>query len=394
MKGQILAKGAITWFSNSPTAPTGYGVQTAQTVKRLIRDDYKVAIQSNYGREGSDGKTKIGNVNVTEFARGSESYSQDVMGLNHQIWKAENKGLPDALITLYDVWVLKGKRLDDLNIGSWTPIDHYPAPPRVLDWLRKPNVTPIAMSRFGQQAIQDNDIECEYVPHAVEKVFQPTAMIGELTNREYMNLTSSEFVVGMNAANKANDLVHRKALAENLLAFSIFAKNKPDAVLYLHMDLFGAYGGWPLNPLLESVGLEKHQVVFVDQIAYRKGISQDVLAGIYSAFDVYLGTSYGEGFGVGTIEAQACGVPVIVSDFAASSELIGEGWRVQGQPFWDYHQKAWFNIPNVNGIVDALEESYKRSRGVSVKALEFAKGYDADAVYEAYWKPVLAKLLK
>jgi glycosyltransferase involved in cell wall biosynthesis len=189
-------------------------------------------------------------------------------------------------------------------------------------------------------------------------------------------------------------LVHRKAFAENLLAFSIFAKNKSDVVLYLHMDLFGAYGGWPLNPLLESVGLDKNQVVFVDQIAYRKGISQDALAGIYSAMDVYLGCSYGEGFGVGTIEAQACGTPVIVSDFAASTELVGDGWLVQGQPFWDYHQKAWFNIPNVNSIVEALEAAYARGRGVSQKALDFAAGYGADVVYDTYWKPVLAKLLK
>ena len=389
-----MPKGTISWFSNSPSAPTGYGVQTHQVVKRLCRDGYDVAIMSNYGREGVNGTTQVGQFTIPEYARGAETYSQDITPLNHQHHKAQHPGQPDAMITLYDVWVLKGAKYDEIPIGSWVPVDHHPCPPDVLSWLAKPNVLPIAMSRYGQKQIQDHGIDSEYVPHAIDNVFKRVKKIGDVPVREYMNLSESEFVVGMNAANKANGLVHRKALAENILAFSIFAKNKPDAVLYLHMDMFGAYGGWKIENLLESVGLTKNQVVFVDQVAYRYGIPQSVLAGIYSAMDVYLGTSYGEGFGVGTIEAQACGVPVIVSDFAASSELVGDGWKVQGQPFWDHHQRAWFSIPSIPAIVDALEQAYARGRGVSKKALEFADDYRADVVYEKYWKPVLAKLLK
>jgi glycosyltransferase involved in cell wall biosynthesis len=389
-----MPKGTISWFSNSPSAPTGYGVQTAQVVKRLAKDGYDVAILSNYGREGVNGKTQVGSFVIPEYARGAETYSQDITPLNHAHHKASHPNQADALITLYDVWIMKGKKYDDINIGSWVPVDHHPCPPLVLEWLAKPNVTPIAMSRYGQKQIQDHGVDAEYVPHAFEPVFKPTKKLGEQTVREYMNLSESEFVVGMNAANKANGLVHRKALAENLLAFSIFAKNKPDAVLYLHMDMFGAYGGWRIEDLLQSVGLNENQVVFVDQIAYRYGISQTVLAGIYSAMDVYLGTSYGEGFGVGTIEAQACGTPVIVSDFAASAELVGDGWKVQGQPFWDHHQRAWFNVPSIPAIVDALEQAYNRGRGLSTKAMDFAKDYSADAVYKAYWQPVLERLLK
>jgi glycosyltransferase involved in cell wall biosynthesis len=231
------------------------------------------------------------------------------------------------------------------------------------------------------------------VPHAIEDVFTPTDTIDGKNNREYLGAKDTDFLVMMNAANKANGLVHRKALAENLLAFSIFAKDKPDAIIYLHMDMFGAFGGWNLPNLLEAVGLSHDQVILVDQIAYRYGLSQEVLVGLYTAADVYLGTSYGEGFGVGTIEAQACATPVIVSNFAASPELVGDGWIVDGQPLWDHHQRSWFNVPGVPGIVAALEEAYARPRGKSEKALEFAKDYRADVVYETHWKPVLKKIL-
>jgi glycosyltransferase involved in cell wall biosynthesis len=109
--------------------------------------------------------------------------------------------------------------------------------------------------------------------------------------------------------------------------------------------------------------------------------------------DVFLGVSMGEGFGIPTIEAQACGTRVIVSDFAASPELVGEGWLVEGQPFWDPMQKSFFFTPSVPSIVDQLEKAYNNGRSRSDRAIEFAKLYDADDIFETHWKPVLSKLL-
>jgi glycosyltransferase involved in cell wall biosynthesis len=197
----------------------------------------------------------------------------------------------------------------------------------------------------------------------------------------------------MNAANKGV-MPNRKAFGENLLAFSMFAKNHPDAVLYLHTEPTGSMGGINLPELMNAVGLTKEQVIFGDPYFLRSGMPQSFLATIYTGFDVLLATSYGEGFGIPTIEAQACGTPVIASNFAASAELVGDGWLIDGQPLWDAMQKSWFNVPSVPQIIDALEQAYNRSRGTSEKAIEFAKQYEADAVYETYWKETLKGLLE
>jgi hypothetical protein len=85
-----------------------------------------------------------------------------------------DKDAPNALITLYDVWVFKGKKWDDWNVASWVPIDHLPCPPEVRDWCKKDNVTPLAMSKFGKEMLERVDIKSEYIPHAIEKVFKPT----------------------------------------------------------------------------------------------------------------------------------------------------------------------------------------------------------------------------
>lgn len=390
-----MGKGTISWFSNSPDAPTGYGVQTAQVVNRLVKDKYDVAILNNYGHEGGIGSwTAANGSEVRMYPRGAEVYSQDITPLNHQHWSNEHPDQPNLLVTLYDVWIMKGKKYDEMNIASWTPVDHYPMPPDVVKWLKKPNVQAIAMSKYGQQLMLDQGIDAFYIPHAIEPVFKPTDMIQGVSGRKFMGIKDDAFVVGMNAANKASGLVHRKAFGENIMAFSIFAKNHPEAVLYIHSEMFGVFSGWNLSDLLTACGVSPEQVVIADQVAYRYGISQKDLAGIYSTFDVFLGTSYGEGFGVGTIEAQACGVPVIVSNFAASPELVGDGWLVEGQPLWDAAQKSWFNVPSIPGIVNALESAYARERGRSQKAIDFAKDFAADTVYEKKWKPALKAMLK
>lgn len=393
-----MLKGTISWFSNSPTAPTGYGMQSAQVLNRMIRDGLDVAVLSNYGREGVNGTWMSEHGEVPEYARGAEAYSQDVTPLNHQHHVAsveKKKGKqPNALITLYDTWILRGDKYADLNIASWTPIDHNPIPPLVLEWCKRPNVTPIAMSRFGQEQLAKRGVESLYIPHAVEPVFAPTFEIGGKSVREYMGISEDTFLVGMNFANKASGAIHRKAIGEAFLAFSLFAKDKPNAVLYLHTDMFGSFGGWKLDHLLTSCGLRKEQVIFCDQVAYRYGYSQAELAAFYTAMDVYLGVSYGEGFGVGTIEAQACGTPVIVSDICASSELCGDGWLIECQPLWDEAQKSWFSVPNIPQIIAALDAAYVGPRGKSDKAIEFAKGYGAEHVWQEYWLPALAQILK
>jgi len=175
-----MTKSAISWYSNSLNQPTGYGTQSKQVISRLVRAGHKVAMLSNYGCEGVNQQIETGFGKIPHYARGMNQYSTDVLPLNHAHWSAENPGLPNFLITLYDVWVLDNPALDSIPIASWVPVDHQPAPPKVLDWLKKPNVLPVAMSQFGKQMIENAGLECEYVPHAVEtSIFRPSTKMSD-----------------------------------------------------------------------------------------------------------------------------------------------------------------------------------------------------------------------
>jgi glycosyltransferase involved in cell wall biosynthesis len=111
--------------------------------------------------------------------------------------------------------------------------------------------------------------------------------------------------------------------------------------------------------------------------------------------DVMLAPSLGEGFGVPTVEAQACGTRVIGSNWAATPDLISpDSWLTEGQLTWDAGQDAWWMTPNVSSLVNALEEAYKAERGTSQVAVDFASQFDVEKVWTESWLPLLRKLLK
>ena len=328
---------------------------------------------------------------TTIYPRGFDAYSQDVIVAHWEDWQRQT-GQPCVLVTLYDTWVLKNPRLGQVPvIASWVPIDHQPCPPDVLAWCVQPNVVPIAMAEFGRRMLNDAGIDCEYVPHGIDtRVLKPTADLNGVSGRQLMKAPADAFVVAMNAANKGV-MPNRKRFAEQFLAVAEMQRRHGDVWLYVHTDELGGAGGINLAALAQATGVDTARVTYPAQYSYRMGIPPEGLAAVYTAADVLLACSAGEGFGIPVIEAQACGTRVAVSDFTAQPELVGDGWTVAGQPDWDPMQKAWFFTPHVGAIVEALEDAY-RNPGHSDKAVQFARRYDCDTVWDEHWRPVLDRL--
>jgi len=383
-------KAAISIASNTPGSPTGYGVQGMLVAERLKRDGYDVAALSNYGLEGglSTLETKWGK--IAHYPRGLTLYSGDALKPHHSHF-LNGRDIPNAILTLYDAWVYNDvPGIEDLKFWSWTPVDHISIPPKVLAWAKRANVKTIAMSPFGQKQFEKHEVDSTYIPHAVDtKAYYRRDNIEGYGLREYMGVPEDAFLVGMVSANKANGSIHRKAFAENLLAFALYRKENPNSYLYIHAEPSRVYGGFQLATLMKAVGLPEDAVLFPDPMKLRYGYSTDEMAGIYSSLDVLLHASYGEGFGVPAIEAQACGVRVIGSNWAATPDLLGEdSYLVDGQPFWDEAQSSFFMIPLISSLVTALKEA-DANRGFSESSVEFAKQFEVETVWKNYWQPFL-----
>jgi glycosyltransferase involved in cell wall biosynthesis len=382
--------------SNAPTISTGYGVQCKLLVDRLAADGHDVAVSATFGQDQGMGNytTPTGH-KVPVYWAGYTVSGDDII---HQHVAHFFSGDPSSgwIIPLLDVWSLTNPLLAEWNVAAWTPVDHDPVPPMVVKFFERTNAVPVAMSKHGAEQFRAAGLTPAYVPLSVDTtVFRPTftTTIGgeEVSARKLLNLPETAFVVGMVSHNK--DPNDRKGFGVALQAFARFHATHPNAVLFMHTEHYGLMGGVNIPEMATALGIPPHALVFSDQYAYRAGFPASMMAAAYTAMDVLLAPSAGEGFCVPLIEAQACGVPVIVSDFTAQPELVGAGWTVGGQKWWDQASRAWYLRADVDKIVDRLEQAYAADLdAMQGDAIAFAAQYDADVVFDVFWRPLIAAL--
>lgn len=381
--------------SNAPNVPSGYGMQTAMLALRLQADGHDVAVASTYGQQA-----EIGNWRGIRVYPQSWTDQHEALGDFFMHWfDGDPRG--GWVIVLTDVWALRYPLFHEFNVIAWTPVDHDPVSPMVVDWLRRAGAKPVAMSKFGQRALTAAGVECDYIPLATDlDVYKPTPHLTiadeTVDARTYLEVPHDAFVVGMVAMNK--DPGDRKGFNEAFYGFAEFHRTHPNSVLLIHNEPHGIQGGIDLVNLAEQAGIPKGVAVWTHQLAYRLGFSRGMMAALYTACDVLLAPSRGEGFGVPLIEAQACGIPVIVSDFTAQPELVGAGWLVDGQREYDPpHRSNWFRAFS-SDVAAKLAAAYDTldDPDVAVKTGEvaraFVEAYDADHVYATYWRPFIATL--
>ena len=376
----------IVWHSNlnSPTTTSAYGQQTALFVPRIAALGNDVVIAGPYSFGGCP--IEWNGFTVLPCAR--DTAGNDTIISNHEYFKA------DWTVTLADPFGLMrtAKELAQINIAHWFPVDCNPLGEGDVTVLREGRGVPVAMSRFGEQVLKSEGADPLYCPHAVD-----TTLFCPGDPQPYRDtvpgIGPDTFVVGVVAMNR--DL-NRKGWGETLLAFSRFHARHPDSHLALHTSPVS-------NPGLNLPGMAARlgigaAVTFPDHYMYDMNmITQEQLAAFYRGLDVLSLCSYGEGFGLPLIEAQACGVPVVTTDASAMSELCGAGWLVSGTPFWAPGHGAWWKRPDADDIEQAYEVAWAAREEGKTPALKesaraFALNYDIDRVFEQFMKPVLAEL--
>ena len=381
-------------YSNSPLTQSGYGKQTKLLLDQMHKAGLRTAVAANFGADTGFSKytTRWGDTVI--YPRDFSKWGAAALDKNYRHFREQSSN-PGMLITLFDVWPLaEYKALDQIQIHAWTPCDHAYIIPAVKNFLDKENIHPIAMAPDGHEQMKSAQIKSTYIPHAVDtSVYFPGAEADGKTGKDYMGIDSDRFVFGTVAANKANGQVHRKALAEIIMAFGQHVQKHPKSLLYLHTYIQRDMGGFEINRLLQVNGIKPENVLMPDPFRLSHGFSDKEMAAIFNAMDCYLGPSYGEGFQVPLIEAQACGIPGIASRFTAPKDLVSEDWiQVEGQLFWDEAQGSYWQIPSVGQIMNAMDQMVERKTDAEIKSqksLDFSKQFDVEVVWKKKWKPYI-----
>lgn len=378
--------------SDAPWATSGYSVQIA-LLARHLKAHCDLALLATFGLHGGLQEWE----GVPVFPGGADAFSNDVIAKAAKAWRA------DIIITLKDTIVFNPQSFAGFRWMPLVPIDHDPSTPQVIERCRAA-YRPIAYAPHGFRALRQAGLDPLYAPHAYDPaVYHPMA---KAEARAALGLDPSLFIVGTCAVNRGG-LPSRKAWVENLEAFAAFAHDKPSARYFLHTDLAneGYEGGVPLLPILSNLGI-LNKVLYCDQERYRYGgFPPEYMRAFYNSLDVLNAVSLGEGFGIPALEAQACGVPVIVGDWCAHEDLCFAGWKVgkaEAHHFYD-SQQGWVFIPQPGAIARAMEGAYERLVSASLphaamywaeKATLGATPYAIETVVKDHWLPLLAEVAR
>lgn len=363
-------------------ANSGYGNQTKILAPRFMKLGHQVANIAHYGHSGSP----IEYNGVTVYGNGTTPYAQDVMAAHANHFKA------DFILSNMDTQMFVPEMLIDKKWVSWTPIDGEPCPPMMVEKLRKAFYL-MTFSKFGQKLLEAEGMEADYVPYGYDpEVFYPG---NKEKARQTVGWPMDKFVVGAVGMNRG----YRKSFHQNIMAFAKFHQEHKDTMLYLHTT----DGQLPIPDTMnymkfcEKQGLKIHEdVIFADQYTMVLGYPEAAMNTLYNAMDVYMLVSMGEGFGLPILEAQACGVPVIVGDWTSMGELCFGGWKVakkDAEPVYNVWESFQY-MPHVDAIVEKLEAAYQMrgNTDYSKRALAGAQQYEIDRVVSRFWVPTLEKI--
>jgi len=384
----------ILYSSNGIWTNSGYGIQGRSLLPRLaeletVGGRENIAQFAWYGLQGGIWDWQGFRI----YPAGVDSYGNDIVQSHTRHFGA------NVVISLIDAWVMDkvGTKVKPALWLPWLPIDHDPVPQRVLDSIADAHL-PLTYAKWGHEMLNKLGIKNYYIPHGIEPSVYKVLPLDQVEAFKKQYLKHDGHLTIMVAANKGYP--DRKNFQGQLAAWAAFSKNKPDVRLYIHTEPTPMYQGLNLPRLCQELGIAE-KVMFPDRYEYFIGLPADYLAFIYNSANVLMGAAMSEGFGIPLIEAQACGTPVITTNFSAMPELVRYGNIVDvANKFWT-PLEAYQAIPDQGQIQDSLEDNYqdwldagkqKNSEEGLKASAKIHSEYSWDELVNTYWKPLFENL--
>lgn len=267
------------------------------------------------------------------------AYGTDPFGV-HRMAELVQTIKPDIVFFVNDIWVaincfepikeLKEKL--DFKTIVYTPIDSY----GLFKELREPIdlwEQIIAYTEFGKREIQKigYDKHIEVVGHGTD--FNKFFPLDKETCRKDLGVPQDIFIVFNGNRNQP-----RKRIDLTIKAFVKFAKDKPDARLWLNMGKKDM--GWDLVPLMKRVARDEGYdpkgklILSSPNFSTHNCLPIEQLNKVYNAVDVGINTCLGEGWGLVNTEHAATGVAQVVPDHTSLSEIF-DGIRRISVESWE-----------------------------------------------------------
>ena len=307
-------------------------------------------------------------------------------GMRHFVPNVVASYKPDLVLQVFDLFTAWPalKKYVKWPLVSYSPLDS--ALSQVQKECAELCSVVVPTSNFGKKAYEEGGIKTTGVIYhgADRSIYYPK---DRAEARATLCLPLDTFIVLM-----VMDNTRRKNIPAQIRAFQNFQREtRAKAQLVGVIPNMPAHREWDLDLLWSHLRRDGEDECF----QHTFGLSEESLSRFYSASDVLLQCSFSEGFGLPVVEAAACGIPTIATNFGSLPELVkGRGWLVAGevsycQPFFN----TWQMVPSLKGMTEALIDAYEhpgQRQEYGQAMLKFVAGEcDWDRLVEEKWLKIL-----
>ena len=376
---------------------TGFGTVTAELGARLVDLGVDVRIIAvNHRGEPIKGPMagRVWPATIMGDSFGGNISAEAIAGSFWTSLDPDDAWVPDLVLVISDVSGLLSHmgRLTPERKAIWEQATVYHYCPIEGDNLPPPwkqvweLVSPVAMSEYGARTIgglMGHPVPMIY--HGVDAdTFHP-ATPGNPIRWDGGVLRSKEDCKRKFQLDPTRKLLFRadrnatrKFYYRLMEAFVPIARADPDVDLLLHCRPVDPEGPDLIAEALRLPEDVRDRLRFTGSHDTFTGLSREGLAALYNAADIYVSTTGGEGFGLTLAESLACGTPVVVTDWAADAEVVGDGGVLvpplmdsYGEPVRFHSQYGMdFALPDPRGFADAIipllaHPGHRKSLGIA-----------------------------
>ena len=365
-----------------------------ETCTRLAKMGHNIA-HIPMGRANRMGKYGFGNVLL--YPSGNDPFCEDVIVPHYHDFNA------DMVVSIKEPWVFSHIFRHAINYVPMAIIDHEPVSNAIIARLTTAYKI-ISISRFGQLELKKRNLESDYIPHGVRTdIYKKVPDKNEC--KKLFGLDPDAFVVLLLARNQV-----RKMIPRQLRGFKRFVESNPDVKIQMLL--------WtpvqPESPIDSVLGVSDVGVNLLPEIM-RLGLNENIvwpkwpdvkkigglperdkdgpwdMVRMYNCADAHVLCSGGEAAGLPYLEASACEVPTMGTDYAGAPEYIGPG---QAIPYSDYDVNNTPGVRYVKVDIDKMAEGLTKilngnREKMGRKARRHAEEFSWNNVMERYWKPFL-----
>lgn len=375
----------MLWNSNSIWTPSGYGNAQRDMLYRFLADGWPTAQSAFVGLGGS----MITMAGLPIYPGLADQWGSDGM-----LYHGRHFGA-NAVFTMQDIWPINTFFLGEMTKANmafipYVPIDQDPVPPNVLNVLKYAYKI-VTFAKFGQKALERAGFASTLIEEGVDtEIFKP---MDKIQARKDLGIPLDKFVVGMIGANKDNP--PRKGWQEGLEAFKLFHDNHPNSVFFWESNQ-NIPGGFPIQEFAKELGIGDALMRIDEYTSLVHGGAGLVMKEL-NAFDILIHPSTTEGFGLLPVEAQACGVPVIVNNCTSMPEHVIEG--VTGEICKTARKHfspalGYWHFADVNSLHEKMEKLFVADRKKMGEAgRKFVlDNYNIDTIVKEKWIPFFEQL--